>query len=219
MFKILGKKPGRILLRPVPVVMFAALTLMMVSVSTADAASRYMKGRWAVGVALGVNQPLPDFDTILKTGGAVDITGEYYISNVFSLGAYLEAVINNPKPEYTPPDMNANARFASLNAVGRFTFQTRKLQPYLLVGGGGYNREVEIGDPLTNQSSTHGGDVTVPGLMGGGGVFFPLSHKVDLLGEVTYHHMFLDESVDASDSQAYLNLSLGIRVLFGGITD
>jgi hypothetical protein len=219
MFKILGKKPGRCPFRPVPWVVFSALALVAVSVSIADAAPRYMRGRWAVGVFAGVNQPLPDFDKILKTGLAVDITGEYYISNVFSLGAYMEAVINNPKPEYTSPDISANARFASLNAVGRFTFQTSKLQPYLLVGGGGYNREIEVYDQRNNHTSTQGGQTTVPGFMGGGGAVYPLSQKVDLLGEVTYHQMFLEEEVDSPETQAYVNVSLGIRVLFGGILD
>ena len=123
------------------------------------------------------------------------------------------------QPEYTSPDVGANARFASLNAVGRFTFQTSKLQPYLLIGGGGYNREIEVFDRLNNHTSTVGGQVTVPGLMGGGGVVYPLSRKVDMLGELTYHHMFLEEELDSPDSQAYVNVSLGIRVLFGGILD
>lgn len=197
----------------------AVVALAAVSVSIADAAPRYMRGRGAIGVFLGVNQPLPDFDKILKTGGMVGITGEYYISNVFSLGARLEGVINNPKPEYTSPDYSANARLASLSATGRFTFQTSKLQPYLLIGGGGYNREVEIYDPLNNHASTLGGKTTVPGLMGGGGVVYPLSKKVDMLGEVTYQHMFLEEEADSPDTQSYFDVSLGIRVLFGGILD
>jgi hypothetical protein len=200
-------------------ILFAVLALAMGIAATAEAAPRYMQGRWAVGVFLGVNQPLPDFDDILKTGGAVDLSGEYYVSNEFSIAAYVEAVINNPQPEYTSPDFSANARFASLNLLGRFTFQTAKLQPYLLAGGGGYNREVEIYDPLTNSTGTKGGNTTVPGFMGGGGVVYPLSHKVDMLGEVTYHQMFLEEEEGSPDTQAYMNFSVGIRVLFGGIVD
>jgi hypothetical protein len=172
-----------------------------------------------LGVFLGPNLPLGEFNDILKTGFAVDITAEHYFSNVVSVGAYLEAAINNPKPDYNPPDFGANARFASLNLVGRLTYPKTTLQPYLLVGGGGYNREVEIFDPLTNASSTLGGQKTVPGLMGGGGAVYPLSEKVDMLGEVTYHVMFLEEELDSPGSQSYLNAMLGIRLLLGGILD
>jgi hypothetical protein len=178
-----------------------------------------MRGRWAIGVFVGPNFPLAEFNEILKTGWAVDITGEYYLSNVVSLGAYLEGVINNPKPEYDPPGFGANARFASLNFVGRFTYPKTKLQPYLLVGGGGYNREIEVADEFGTGSSTVGGQKTVPGFMGGGGVVYPLSFKVDMLGEITYHVMFLEEGPNTPDSQSYLNAMVGIRLLLGGILD
>ena len=187
--------------------------------SAAVAEFRDMKGRWALGVDLGANVPTGDLGNILKTGLMAELTGEYYVSNPVSLGASIQGIFNSITDSSDRDDPSLNAKIYSFNLYGRFAYVLNSLAPYLIIGGGGYNREVEFFDPLTmgGSTSTVTDQSTRPGAFGGLGVVFPVSRKVDVLAEGTFTNIFLEDDVARTfDNHNFVNLKGGIRVVLGG---
>ena len=176
----------------------AVLTLMLVSAPVL-AAEKSAEGNWYFGVGGGIDVPTQNWHPAYNLGGGGSVRGGYNFDKNWGLqlsveNMYFEGTINgtstsvfNPRPVL----------------AGKFTADTKDIQPYLFVG-----------PALDILVSSAGGTSTTDtnfGAEGGAGVQLNLDQQTDLFLEGKYAMVFLSNAATSTieDMPVELGVNFG----------
>jgi hypothetical protein len=182
----------------------AALALgLLMSASTAHAQG----AEFSLGG--GVSMPLSDFNDEVKTGWN-GLAGISFVPTGWPVGIQVDGQYQQFKvdEDVVPNDLKDRLIVGTANIVYKFkTSETSAIRPYLIGGGGVYNRKVTGDDDLGGTVDTEG-STTKFGINAGAGFDFKAG-SVGLFVEGRFHNVFFEGS-----DLNFFPITAGLR--FGG---
>lgn len=165
------------------------------------------KGDMWFGLNGGMSGPTGDFGDVTDMGYHGTLTGTYFITPMFGLGADIGYHWWNAKDEFTPAGADANSNAIQATAQGTFMIPMQgKARPYLAGGLGIYRSKAEVTgatDPAENgefSSSDFGYNL-------GGGINWMASPMYQIGIGAGYHSIQGDETTNF--------YTVGVNLLWG----